>query len=88
MVPAARSFPRRRGKFDAWVAGTGGLSAASLKGNSLVKKDPKAAMELAEKSLENDPTNPQINHLLKEAAKAAGYPDIAAFALETHEGDG
>ena len=60
-----------------------GLSAASLKGNSLVKKDPKAAMELAEKSLENDPTNPQINHLLKEAAKAAGYPDIAAFALET-----
>jgi tetratricopeptide (TPR) repeat protein len=60
-----------------------GLSTASLKGTSMIKKDPKAAMELAEKSLETDPFNPQINHLLKEAAKAAGYPDIAAFALET-----
>jgi len=60
-----------------------GFSTASMKGSSLMKKDPKAAMELAEKSLETDPTNPQINHLLKEAAKAAGYPDIAAFALET-----
>jgi tetratricopeptide (TPR) repeat protein len=60
-----------------------GLSTASLRGASVMKKDPKAAMELAEKSLETDPTNPQINHLLKEAAKAAGYPEIAAFALET-----
>jgi len=60
-----------------------GLSTASLKGTSMIKKDPKAAMELAEKSLETDPFNPQINHLLKEAAKAAGYPEIAAFALET-----
>ena len=60
-----------------------GLSTASLRGASVMKKDPKAAMELAEKSLETDPTNPQINHLLKEAAKAAGFPEIAAFALET-----
>jgi tetratricopeptide (TPR) repeat protein len=28
--PAARSFPRTRGKLDVWVAGTGGLSVASL----------------------------------------------------------
>ena len=60
-----------------------GLSTASLRGASVMKKDPKAAMELAEKSLETDPTNPQVNHLLKEAAKAAGFPEIAAFALET-----
>ncbi len=60
-----------------------GLSTASLRGASVMKKDPKAAMELAETSLETDPTNPQVNHLLKEAAKAAGYPEIAAFALET-----
>jgi len=60
-----------------------GLSTASLKGTNMMKKDPKAAMELAEKSLETDPFNPQINHLLKEAAKAAGFPEIAAFALET-----
>lgn len=60
-----------------------GLSSASLKGGSVMKKDPLAAMELAEKSLENDPTNVQANHLLKDAAKAAGFPEIAAFALET-----
>jgi tetratricopeptide (TPR) repeat protein len=60
-----------------------GLSTASLKGAGMVKKDPIAAMELAEKNLESDPTNAQINHLLKDASKAAGYPEIAAFALET-----
>ncbi len=60
-----------------------GLSSASLKGGSVMKKDPLAAMELAEKTFETDPTNVQANHLLKEAAKAAGYPEIAAFALET-----
>ena len=60
-----------------------GLSTASLKGAGMVKKDPLAAMELAEKNLEADPTNAQVNHLLKEAAKAAGFPEIAAFALET-----
>lgn len=60
-----------------------GLSTASLKGAGMVKKDPRAAMELAEKNLETDPTNAQINHLLKEASKAAGFPEVAAFALET-----
>lgn len=60
-----------------------GLSTASLKGGSVMKKDPLAAMELAEKSLESDPRNAQANHLLKDAAKAAGFPEIAAFALET-----
>ncbi len=60
-----------------------GLSTASMKGAGMVKKDPVAAMELAEKTLETDPFNPQINHLLKEAAKAAGFPEVATFALET-----
>ena len=60
-----------------------GLSTASLKGASVVKKDPVAAMELAEKNLETDPYSPQANNLLKDAAKAAGFPEIAAFALET-----
>ncbi len=60
-----------------------GLSTSSLKGGGMIKKDPVAAMELAEKSLEADPNNAQANHLLKEAAKASGYPEIAAFALET-----
>jgi tetratricopeptide (TPR) repeat protein len=60
-----------------------GLSTASLKGGGMIKKDPLAAMELAEKTLESDPYNAQANHLLKDAAKAAEYPEIAAFALET-----
>src|SRR5579862_7597963 len=36
-----------------------GLSTASLKGSGLVKKDPLAAIELAEKTLEADPYSPQ-----------------------------
>jgi Flp pilus assembly protein TadD len=60
-----------------------GLNTGSMKGGSLVKKDPKAAMEAAEKSLENDPYNQAANMLLHDAAMAAGYPEVAAFALET-----
>jgi len=60
-----------------------GLSAASMKGASQVKKDPKAAMETAERLLESDPYNQQANMLLRDAAMAAGYPEVAAFALET-----
>jgi tetratricopeptide (TPR) repeat protein len=60
-----------------------GLTPGSMKGGSLLKKDPKAAMELAEKSLENDPYNQQANLLLRDGAMAAGYPEVASFALET-----
>ncbi len=60
-----------------------GVSTASLTSGGKVKKDPVAAMELAEKSLESDPYNRGGNDMLKEAARAAGFPEIAAFALET-----
>ncbi len=60
-----------------------GLSTASLKGSSMMKKDPISAMELAEKTLETDPYNVQANQLLCSAAKAAELPDVAAFAMET-----
>lgn len=60
-----------------------GLSSASLKGGGMVKKDPKAAMEMAEKTLESDPFNQAANMLLRDAALAAGMPETAAFALET-----
>lgn len=60
-----------------------GLSTASLKGSSLMKKDPLSAMELAEKTLETDPYNVQANQLLRDSAKAAELPEIAAFAMET-----
>lgn len=66
----------------------GGFSGASasfstMKVQGLVKKDPVAAMDAAEKILENEPHNPQVNQLLREAAMAANLPEVAAFALET-----
>jgi tetratricopeptide (TPR) repeat protein len=61
----------------------GSFSAGSMKGGSLVKKDPKAAMEQAEKQLETDPYSQSGNMLLRDAAMAAGYPEVASFALET-----
>lgn len=60
-----------------------GLSTASLKGSGMVKKDPKAALELAEKTLETDPYNHHANLLLRDAAMALNMPETAAFALET-----
>ena len=64
----------------------GGLSSASfstMKVQGLIKKDPAAAMDAAEKILENEPYSPQVNQLLREAAMAANIPEVAAFALET-----
>jgi len=66
--------------------GLGGLSSASfstMKVQGLIKKDPAAAMDAAEKILENEPYNPQVNQLLREAAMAANLPEVATFALET-----
>jgi tetratricopeptide (TPR) repeat protein len=51
--------------------------------SSTLKKDPLAAMELAEKTLASDPKSPQGNQLLWDAANKAGLPETAAFALET-----
>jgi len=50
---------------------------------STMKKDPLAAMELAEKTLATDPKSSQGNQLLFDAANKAGFPEVAAFALET-----
>jgi tetratricopeptide (TPR) repeat protein len=64
----------------------GGLSSASfstMKVQGLIKKDPAAAMDAAEKILETEPYNVQVNQLLREAAMAANIPEVAAFALET-----
>jgi tetratricopeptide (TPR) repeat protein len=82
---AARQLARR-----AAISRTSGkkalLSTASfsaLKLQSQLKKDPGGTMDALEKSLETDPTNAQLNHLLKEAALASDMPEIAVFALET-----
>jgi tetratricopeptide (TPR) repeat protein len=54
-----------------------------MKAQRELKKDPKRAVELIEKILEDEPYNRQANLALKEAAVAAGWPEIAVFALQT-----
>ena len=62
---------------------TGGGLSRFGGGGGLGKRDPRAAMESAEDTLERDPTNPGANQLLREAAMALGLPEVASFALET-----
>jgi tetratricopeptide (TPR) repeat protein len=48
-----------------------------------IKKAPQHAVEMIEKVLEGEPYNRQANLALKEAAVAAGWPEIGVFALQT-----
>ena len=65
----------------------GGFSLAGttlgMTASSTLKKDPLAAIELAEKTLASDPKSVQGNQLLWDASNKAGLPETAAFALET-----
>jgi tetratricopeptide (TPR) repeat protein len=56
---------------------------AVMKAQRETKKDPKRAVEMLEKVLEKEPYNRQANLVLKEAAVAAGLPEIGVFALRT-----
>ena len=56
---------------------------AVMKAQRELKKDPGKTIELVEKVLETGPYNPQAKMLLKDAAIAANYPEIAVFAMET-----
>jgi predicted Zn-dependent protease len=56
---------------------------AVMKAQREVRKDPKRAVEMIEKVLEEEPYHRQANLLLKEAAVAAGWPEIGVFALRT-----
>jgi len=56
---------------------------AVMKAQLEIKKDPKRAVEMLEKILEKKPYNRQANLVLKEAAMAAGWPEIGVFALRT-----
>jgi tetratricopeptide (TPR) repeat protein len=55
----------------------------TMKAQREIKKDPKRAIEMLEKILEEEPFNRQANLALKEAAMAAGWPEIGVFALRT-----
>jgi len=48
-----------------------------------IKKDPKHAVEILETVLGEEPYHRQANLVLKEAAVAAGWPEIGVFALRT-----
>ena len=54
-----------------------------MKAQREIKKDPKRAVEMLEKVLEDEPYNRQANLALKEAATAASWPEIGVFALRT-----
>lgn len=54
-----------------------------MKAQREIKKEPKRAVEMLEEVLEGEPYNRQANLLLKEAALAAGWSEIAVFALQT-----
>src|SRR5215467_2157286 len=54
-----------------------------MKAQREMKKDPKRAVEMLEDVLETEPYNRHANLLLKEAALAAGWPEIGVFALRT-----
>jgi len=58
-------------------------SVSIMKAQREIRKDPKHAVELIEKILENEPYNKQANLALKEAAAAAGWLETAVFALQT-----
>lgn len=54
-----------------------------MKAQREIKKNPKRAVEMLEKVLEEKPYNHQANLVLKEAALAASWPEIGVFALRT-----
>src|SRR5260370_27624772 len=56
---------------------------AVMKAQREIKRTPQRAVEMIEKVLEEEPYNRQGNLTLKEAAVAAGWPEIGVFALRT-----
>jgi tetratricopeptide (TPR) repeat protein len=56
---------------------------AVMKAQREIKKDPKRAVEMIEKVLEDEPYHRHANLVLKQAAVAAGWPEIGVFALRT-----
>ena len=56
---------------------------AVMKAKREIKRDPKRAIEMLEKVLEEEPYHRQANLVLKEAAVTAGWPEIGVFALRT-----
>ena len=73
---------RRQGKKKA-VFGFSTAAIAVMKAQRELKRDPRRAVEMIEKILEDEPCHRQANLVLKQVALAAGWPEIAVFALQT-----
>jgi len=73
-----KSKAARKGFFNISAAPIG-----LMKAQREMKTDPKRAVEMLEEVLETEPYNRQANLLLKEAAVAAGWPEIGVFALRS-----
>ncbi len=58
-------------------------SSMALKGGGILKKDPKAALDIAEEILRVDPASQPGNQLLADAAKALELQDAYLLAFET-----
>ncbi len=56
---------------------------AVMKAQREIKREPKRAIEMLEKVLEEEPYHRQANLALKEAAVAADWPEVGVFALRT-----
>jgi len=54
-----------------------------MKAQRELKNNPRRAAEMIEKVLEEEPYNRQANLVLKQAALAAGWPEVAVFAVQT-----
>lgn len=65
------------------VFGFSTSAIAVVKAQRESKKNPRRAVEMIEKILEDEPNNRQANLVLKQAALAAGWPEIGVFALQT-----
>jgi tetratricopeptide (TPR) repeat protein len=79
LVRAAALAATQGKKSGMSLAGT----TLGLTASSTLKKDPLAAIEIAEKTLATDPRSVAGNQLLFEAAKKAEMLETASFALET-----
>jgi tetratricopeptide (TPR) repeat protein len=80
---ARKAAVARSASKKSFLSGLSTASFSTMKVASLIKKDPKAALDAVEKILENEPYNAQANLLLKDAALALNMPETATFAYET-----
>ncbi len=81
----AAQMKQFRAKNKIIAKAVGGVSSAMglMAGSAAVKKNPKKALEAAEKALTKDPTNVAAHKLIAQAAKQLDLPETVVFAWES-----